>query len=156
MKRLLIILVIIGLFSLFLEGSGFASDQTVETSTKAALQILNINVQSVELSDGTAKGGVRGLIISYTINPSRSKHVGELTSVLECGFAANNSMNANIDETSAVVGDALGNAIGVFSVKVSKTRQFFVDKDAEKYARSWNVLLLNRNYFVSFAQLFGW
>lgn len=133
-----------------------ASDTVVSTAENA-LKSLGVDVNSIQLADGRAKGGERILIIAYiNRSGSESQRMVELTNVLEAGDAANNSLNAQIDSVMAVVGDSSDNMRATVAVNVRDTEIFANTKDAKAYMESWMVSLYDSSFMPVVAAEMGW
>ncbi len=150
MRKMLVVMVL----NLFICSIAYSDDNSIAKLTENALKSINVDVESVKIADGKAKGGVRSMIIGYTARfaPGNSKNGGDLIKVLEAGCAANEHSNANLDETSAVLGDKSGKAIAMFSVKVADTKKYLSKKnptndDLIQYLSKINAFLLDKRYF---------
>ncbi len=109
MKKLSYLILLIGLNITI-----FAQDSHVCNMIEKTLDYMDIKVQDVRIADGRAKGGIRMLIITYKANSTRDKQAVELTNVLESGIVANDKLDGNIDETSAVIADNFGNTLAMY------------------------------------------
>lgn len=144
MKKLSYLILLIGLNITI-----FAQDSHVCNMIEKTLDYMDIKVQDVRIADGRAKGGIRMLIITYKANSTRDKQAVELTNVLESGIVANDKLDGNIDETSAVIADNFGNTLAIVNTTVSATRTFQRRKDAENYVKSWNVMRVDKSFLSS-------
>jgi hypothetical protein len=114
---------------------------------------MNIDVKKVKIADGRSNGGKRNMIMSIIANPDRSKQVSELTKVLECGKIANDKHQANLDETTVIVGNKNGDAMAAITVKVNDTETFQRTKEAKAYVKKWTVLRYDKTYLSNLLSL---
>jgi hypothetical protein len=134
-----------------------ASDSTIEAKTKEILRSMGINVDSVRIADGRAKGGERALIVTYKQNDKGGEgNAAEIVQVLEAGYGANKHMNADLNSVVAVVGDRNGTALGVVGVKVADAQWFMKTKDSLGYLKRWSVKRLSPKFLPTVSQRMGW
>jgi len=133
------------------------ASSTVTSTLENSLKSQGVDVSSIQLADGRAKGGERILIIAY-INRSGSENqlMVELTTVLAAGNAANTGLNAQIDSVIAVVGDSSDNMRATVAVNVQDTEIFFKTEDATAYVESWTVSLYDSSFMPAVAAGMGW
>ncbi len=140
----------------------FPASSTVTSTAENALKSLGVDVVSIQLGDGRAKGGERVLIIAYTNRSgSEMRRMIELTNVLEAGDSANNSLNARIDSVIAVAGDSAGKMRATVAVNVQDAETFanaypiprrpgdLHSFEAHAYAKSWTVSLYDMSFMPS-------
>lgn len=111
------------------------SDKEQASLVKAGLIIVindkdvNFTIEDVQIADGRAKGGERGLLISY-----KSRALDSVELLEELGFifggagGAIREFNMDIDSVSIIIGDALGNAIGIVDVSTPDLLSFINGK----------------------------
>jgi len=123
-----------------------SQDSKVCSMSQKVLERLQINVQNVRIADGTAKGGSRVMIVTYIVNYDSSKHAGELTKVLEIGYAANQNMKARLHEVSAIASNSIGSPLAIINTKILNTETVLLTRDTKRYIESWNVIRYDKNF----------
>lgn len=123
-----------------------AQDSYLCSQVKSALDILKVDYESVEIADGRKNGGGRNLIISYRTSYDHDTQIQELIAVLESSYVLNKNSNARLDEVTAVVGSKSGISLAVITTKVYNVNQYMIDRNAEKYVKTWTVLRFDKNY----------
>ncbi|NQU87437.1 MAG: hypothetical protein HQ541_16915 [Mariniphaga sp.] len=142
-KSFLIITFILIIFS------GFSQDKYTCDMIKKTLKSIDVYVTDIKIADGRKNGGVRSMIVTYTANLLPKNQAGEITKVLECLKVANEKLNADLDEISAVIGDMDGKALAVINVSKAIVNNYYRTKNTEEYVKSWNVYRVNKNFLPS-------
>ncbi|NIM11140.1 MAG: hypothetical protein GTO45_04070 [Candidatus Aminicenantes bacterium] len=123
-----------------------AQDSQMCSKIKPTLKSINVNVLSVDIADGRAKGGERGLIISFKTNPNPDEHPKELVKVLESVYVLNKNMNARLDLVVAIAVDSAGKTRAMIIVKASDVQWFMRTKNSVEYLKRWEVIRVDRTY----------
>jgi hypothetical protein len=129
------------------------SDNDIQVRIKSLIDYMEIDIQDVKIADGKIEGGVRNMIISIVANSDKSMHASELTKVLECGNLANEKFNADLDETTVIIGNSSGDAMAAITVKVTDIEIFQRTKEAELYVSKWTVLRYDKSYLSNLLSL---
>ncbi len=89
-------------------------DDYYKTLIELTLQNGGIDVESIEIADGRSGGGVKSVIIAYTSYSSTEEGIAQEVGAVIGVFIGAKEEGMDIDEMAAVVGDAQGNAIGMY------------------------------------------
>lgn len=132
---------------------GFSQDSNICSLTKKLIKREHINVNSVEIADGRTNGGIRNLLVSYTISTNSNMHVKELGFILDCLNTFNTKKNADLDEITVIIGDSKGKAVAIVNVKKRDAEQFSINKNSLQYVKKWNVSRYNKHFIPSLLSL---
>jgi hypothetical protein len=114
-------------------------DSVLEAMTRKAAESMGIKVRSVRITDGRANGGERVLIILFTSATADRPDFGELTKVLECGYALNqHGQGVPVDSTIALAGIADDRVLCTVCASVSDAgRMARGEVTPQEYLTTW-------------------